>query len=342
MSDPPRKEAIAAIRTARKAGIGTLMITGDHPTTARAIARELGLLAADQAPEGIVHARATPADKIEIVRGWKQKGHIVAMTGDGANDAPALREAHIGIAMGKTGTEVSREASDIVLTDDNFASIVEAIREGRGIFDNIRKTLVFLLSGNAAELVVMFAAVALGMPLPLLPLQLLWINLITDGLPALALVVDPVAADVMDKPPRPVAEPILTRLEWRRILGSGLLQATVALAVFAWSLQKHDLAQARSLTFSTLVFAELFRSFGARDSSKTIWQLGILSNGRLAGVVFASVLAQLVLMQLEFTQRVFHLSPASWSTTLLSMLFGLAPAALLEIAKLTKRLANAS
>jgi P-type Ca2+ transporter type 2C len=161
------------------------MITGDHPVTARAIARELGILTSPDIADHVIHARATPEDKIRIVREWKAQGAIVAMTGDGVNDAPSLREAHIGIAMGRTGTEVTRDASDIVLADDNFASIVAAIREGRGIFDNICKTLVYLRSGNAAELTVMLVAALVGLPLPLLPLHLLWINVVTDGLPAL-------------------------------------------------------------------------------------------------------------------------------------------------------------
>jgi Ca2+-transporting ATPase len=190
IADPPRQEAIEAVAAARAAGITTVMITGDHPVTARAIARELGI-ASDDVFDDVVHARATPEEKLAIVRRWKTRGAIVAMTGDGVNDAPALREAHIGIAMGLTGTEVTREASDMVLADDNFASIVAAIREGRGIFDNIRKTLVYLLSGNTAELAVMLLAALGGLPLPLLPLHLLWINVVTDGLPALALVVDP-------------------------------------------------------------------------------------------------------------------------------------------------------
>ena len=230
IADPPRTEVIDAIARAHSAGISTVMITGDHPATARAIARELGIVRPGETVEELVHARATPEDKLRIVRRWKSQGAIVAMTGDGVNDAPALREAHIGIAMGRTGTEVTREASDIVLSDDNFASIVAAVEEGRGIFDNIRKSLVYLLSGNAGELAVMLAAALVGLPLPLLPLHLLWINLVTDGLPALALATDPVSPDVMKRPPRPPGEPILGRREWRTVVFTGLLQAAVALA----------------------------------------------------------------------------------------------------------------
>jgi Ca2+-transporting ATPase len=209
LADPPRTEAIEAVRLAREAGVRTVMITGDHPITARAIARELGILRPGDDAEELVHARATPDDKIRIVREWKARGEVVAMTGDGVNDAPALREAHIGIAMGKTGTEVAREASSMILADDDYASIVAAIREGRGIFDNIRKTLVYLLAGNFGELVVMLGASLLGLPLPLTALQILWINLVTDGLPAIALVMDPPDADVLRRAPRRREEAIL-------------------------------------------------------------------------------------------------------------------------------------
>jgi P-type Ca2+ transporter type 2C len=245
IADPPRTEAIEAVAAARAAGITTVMITGDHLLTARAIARELGIVSSRDVENDVVHARATPEDKIRIVRDWKTRGAVVAMTGDGVNDAPALREAHIGIAMGRTGTEVTREASDMVLADDNFASIVAAIREGRGIFDNIRKTLVYLLSGNTAELTVMLVAALAALPLPLLPLHLLWINVVTDGLPALALVVDPAEDDVLQRPPRHPDEPMLGRAEWRFILTTGLLQAAATLGVFVWALNARDLSEAR-------------------------------------------------------------------------------------------------
>ncbi|MDO9280395.1 MAG: HAD-IC family P-type ATPase, partial [Pseudomonadota bacterium] len=217
IADPPRTEAIEAVANARAAGIMTVMITGDHPVTAQAIARELGILRPGEPADERVHARVTPEEKLHIVRALKAKGEIVAMTGDGVNDAPALREAHIGIAMGKAGTEVTREAADMVLADDNFASVIAAVSEGRGIFDNIRKTLVYLLSGNAGELLVMLGAAIAGLPLPLLPIQLLWINLVTDGLPALALVVDPTDADVLKRPPRKPDEPMLGRPEWTTV-----------------------------------------------------------------------------------------------------------------------------
>ena len=337
IADPPRTEAIAAVAAARAAGITTVMITGDHPVTARAIARELGILSSLDAPDDVVHARATPADKIRIVREWKTRGAVVAMTGDGVNDAPALREAHIGIAMGLTGTEVTREASDMVLADDNFASIVAAIREGRGIFDNIRKTLVYLRSGNTAELTVMLVSALGGLPLPLLPLHLLWINVVTDGLPALALVVDPPEDDVLQRPPRHPDEPMLGRAEWRFILTTGLLQAAATLGVFVWALSARDLPEARNLAFSVLVFGELFRAFAARSTTKVFWEVGAFTNVRLLGVVFFSVLMQLGIHYIPAAQAVFEVGPLPAADCALTLLVALGPVTVIEVAKLVRR-----
>jgi Ca2+-transporting ATPase len=313
------------------------MITGDHPVTARAIAKELGILSRDSRDEDLVHARATPEDKIDIVRRWKARHAIVAMTGDGVNDAPALREAHIGIAMGRTGTEVTREASDMVLADDNFASIVAAIREGRGIFDNIRKTLVFLLSGNAAELIVMLTAALAGWPLPLLPLHLLWINVVTDGLPALALVVDPPEEDVLNRPPRHPDEPMLGRAQWRFILATGLLQAIATLCVFIWALSARDLVEARNLAFSVLVFGELFRAFAARSTTRLFWEVGAFTNLRLLGVVVFSVLLQLGIHHIPAAQAVFEIGPLSVMDCALTLGVALIPVTVIEVAKLAWR-----
>ncbi|MBS1118670.1 MAG: Lead, cadmium, zinc and mercury transporting ATPase [Deltaproteobacteria bacterium] len=337
IADPPRSEAIEAVAAARAAGIRTVMITGDHPLTAQVIARELGILRPGVSPDEVVHARATPEDKLQIVRDWKARGAVVAMTGDGVNDAPALREAHVGIAMGKTGTQVTREVSDIVLADDNFASIVAAVREGRGIFDNIRKALVYLLSGNVAELAVMLIASLAGLPLPLLPLQLLWINLVTDGLPALALVMDPPDADVMSRPPRRPTEPILGRPEWKSILVTGALQTTVTLVTFVWALHDRDLPEARNLAFTVLVFGELFRSFAARSATRVFWQVGVFSNLALLAVVFGSALVQIATHHLPFTKDLFQLGSLSAGDCLLSVVIGLVPVTILEITKLLRR-----
>jgi Ca2+-transporting ATPase len=330
-------EAIKAVALARIAGIKTVMITGDHPVTARAIARELGIVAPGEDADALVHARTTPAQKLEIVRSWKAQGAVVAMTGDGVNDAPALREAHIGIAMGKTGTEVTREASDMILTDDNFASIVAAVREGRGIFDNIRKTLVYLLAGNTGELMVMLVAAIAGLPFPLLPLQLLWINLVTDGLPALALVMDPADEDVLKRPPRHPNEPILGRPEWTSIVATGLLEATLTLGVFIWALRARDLTEARNLAFSTLVFGEVLRSFAARSPTRLFWEVGAFTNLRLLFVVMASIMIQVVIHHTLLTEEVFQISSLSLRDCALSLLLGLVSVSTIEVSKLVKR-----
>jgi Ca2+-transporting ATPase len=337
IADPPRPEAIEAIAQARAAGIRTIMITGDHPVTAKAIARELGLLRPGEPEDEVVHARASPADKLRIVRAWKARGAVVAMTGDGVNDAPALREAHIGVAMGKAGTEVTREAADIVLADDNFATIVAAVREGRAIFDNIRKTLVYLLGGNAAELALMLLAALLGLPLPLLPLHLLWINLVTDGLPALALVVDPVDAKVLERPPRPVSEPMLGAREWRYVLLVGALQTAVALSVFVWALGARGPGYARELVFTTLVFGELLRAFAARSRDRLLWEVGVATNLRLLAVIAASIALQVAIHHAPVVQRAFQLeglSPSDWA---LALALGLVPVTTIELAKLLRR-----
>jgi Ca2+-transporting ATPase len=334
IADPPRTEAIAAIAAARAAGIRTVMITGDHPVTANAIARELGILRDGEDPAERVHARATPEQKLRIVRDWKRRGAVVAMTGDGVNDAPALREAHIGIAMGKAGTEVTREASDMVLADDNFASIVAAVREGRGIFDNIRKTLVYLLTGNAAELAVMLIAAIAGWPLPLLPLQLLWINLITDGLPALALVMDPPDPDALRRPPRPPEEPMLGRREWVRTIATGALEAAVVLGVFVWALRREGVSAARALAFDTLVVSELCRAFAARSPTRLFAQVGVFTNLRLVAVVLLSLLFQLGLHEIPWLIRLFQIPELSLVDRVLPLLLGLVPVSALELAKI--------
>jgi Ca2+-transporting ATPase len=337
IADPPRTEVMDAIAAARGAGIRTVMITGDHPKTAGAIAREMGIAGPNDDPAEVVHARATPEDKLRIVRDWKARGAVVAMTGDGVNDAPALREAHIGIAMGRTGTEVTREASDMVLADDNFASIVAAIREGRGIFDNIRKALLYLLTGNTGELVVMLAAAFAGLPLPLLPLHLLWINLVTDGLPALALVMDPAAGDAMKRPPRSSTQPMLGRREWTQILLTGALQGTVTLLAFLWALRTRDLEAARDVAFTTLVFGQIFQSFAFRSPTKLLWEIGPFSNMRLVAVAAASVLVQVGIHYVPLLDRLFQITPLGLYEVGVCLFLGLVPVTAIELSKVLRR-----
>ncbi|RKG99788.1 cation-transporting P-type ATPase [Corallococcus carmarthensis] len=337
LADPPRPEAVEAVRAAREAGVRTVMITGDHPATALAIAKELGLLREGESPEGLVHARATAEQKLQIVRGWKARGEVVAMTGDGVNDAPALREAHIGIAMGRTGAEVTREASDLILTDDNFASIVAAVREGRGIYENIRKTLVYLLAGNGGELVLMLCASLLGLPLPLLPLHLLWVNLVTDGLPALALVMDPVPPDVMRRPPRRPDEPMLGAREWGAVLATGLLDACVTLGTFLWSMERMPLEEARTLTFTVLVSCQVLRAFAARSGGLLHWEVGSFNNRPLLAVAAVTLALQVALPEVPLLAAFFSLVPLDAAHVALALGLGLIPVSVLELRKLVLR-----
>jgi Ca2+-transporting ATPase len=307
MYDPPRPEVKDAVTKCRAAGIRVVMITGDHPQTAMAIARELGIATSgdvalatadldrlsddelrERAPHVAVYARVTAEHKLRIIRAWKANGAVVAMTGDGVNDAPAIKGADIGIAMGRSGTEVTKQASDMIITDDNFASIVAAVEEGRGIYDNIRKTLQYLLAGNTGELLLMTLCVVIGLPTPLLPIHLLWINLVTDGLPALCLATDPIAADVMHRQPRPRNARITDTGFLSTMFFTGVLTAGVAFAVYFYGLKSETPELARTHAFAALVFAELLRSFGARSETLPIWRMNLLSNINLLAVVAIS------------------------------------------------------
>ena len=336
IADPPRTEAIEAIARARAAGIRTVMITGDHKLTAEAIAGEMGILQPGQAADEVVHARATPEDKLTIVRKWKSRGEIVAMTGDGVNDAPALHEAHIGIAMGQTGTEVTRGAADIVLADDNYATIVAAVEEGRGIFENIRKSTAYLVAGNMAELAVVFVGALLGYSVILLPIHLLWINLVTDGLPALALVTDRGNPTAMSHPPRSPSEQILGRAEWQRILLAAAVQTICVVGVFLWARDARDMDDARNLAFSVLVFGELLRAFSAQDPARPFWEVGLFSNVKLLLIVSLSLLVQLAIHHIPFTQEVFRIGALSLGDCALSLGVGALPLLTLELEKLVR------
>ncbi len=357
MQDPPRSDARDAVARCHRAGIRTVMITGDHPNTARAIAVELGIFGAgDEVVLGTeleklgdaalaerverisVYARVTAEHKLRIVRAWKSRGVVVAMTGDGVNDAPALREASIGVAMGRTGTEVAKEASDMVIADDRFASIVDAVEEGRGIFDNVRKSLGYLLGGNVGELAVMLLATLSGMPLPLLPVQLLWINLVTDGLPALALATDPIDPDVLSRPPRRAASPLADRRLVVSVLLAGCLTAGVTFAVFLYELRTgSSVATARNAAFSVLVISELLRAFGERSETRSVWQVGLFSNVRLFLVVAASFALQLGIHHSPALQTFFRTEPISLGQCAVWIGLGAIPLALLELRKLVMR-----
>jgi Ca2+-transporting ATPase len=357
LQDPPRNEAKEAVVKCIRAGIKTVMITGDHPDTARAIGHELGILGkGDEVLVGAeldrlddealkervaqisVYARVTAEHKLRIVRAWKARGAVVAMTGDGVNDAPAIKEASIGIAMGITGTEVTKEAADIIITDDNFASIVAAVEEGRGIYDNIVKTLAYLLAGNTGELIVMLSAVLLGWPLPLLPLHLLWINLVTDGLPALALATDPIDPGVLNRPPRRSQETLFNRNFLTLTLFTGLLTAGVTLGVFTYELYiDNSLEQARDAAFTALVIAELLRAFGARSEQLTIWQIGLFSNLRLFLIVAVSFALQLAIHHVPMLQTLFQIEPVSLNQCVVWIGVGFIPLIVLELRKVIRR-----
>jgi Ca2+-transporting ATPase len=349
MIDPPREEARLAVERAKSAGIRPIMITGDHPNTASVIAVELGIsldglavsgrelqqMSDDQLSECVRHAsvfaRVSPDHKLRIVKALKSRGAIVAMTGDGVNDAPALKTADIGVAMGITGTDVSKQAADIVLIDDNFATIVAAIEEGRAIFENIRKFLRYLLSSNIGEVLTMFFGVLLakviglqadehGLALPLLATQILWINLVTDGAPALALGVDPADEGAMHRPPRPAGEPVITLRMWLGICYVGVIMAAGTLLVLDASLPggliegTGTIQYAQTMAFTTLVLFQLVNVFNARSDEQSAFH-GLLRNPWLWLSVGISLLLHVAVLHVPFLQKAFStmpLSPMDW------------------------------
>ncbi|MDF2719211.1 MAG: ATPase, partial [Paenibacillus sp.] len=342
MIDPPRKEVRDAIQICRRAGIKTVMITGDHQTTAEAIARQLGMIPQnglsmsgqqistmsdeeldEKSDHAYVYARVSPEHKLRIVKSLQRKGHVVAMTGDGVNDAPAIKAADIGIAMGQTGTDVTKEASALILSDDNFATIVAAIEEGRGIYENIRKFIRYLLASNVGEIMTMFLAMMMGMPLPLVPIQILWVNLVTDGLPAMALGVDQPEKDLMQQKPRTAKENIFARRLGWKIVSRGILIGVCTLAAFWLMLREnpdsaHGLVKAQSVAFATLVMAQLIHVFDCR-SSRSIFHRNPLQNKYLVLAVLSSLALMLVVMYVEPLQPIFKTVPLGlkeWGITL--------------------------
>ncbi len=329
MIDPPRMEVKDAVTKCKRAGITPVMITGDHPATGQAIAQELGISHAgnkvvtgheldtwdedtlyDAVDKVSVYARVTPEHKLRVVKAWKKRDQIVAMTGDGVNDAPAVKAADIGIAMGITGTDVTKEASAMVLTDDNFTSIVNAVEEGRGIFANIQNIIQFLLAGNTGEILLVLIAALAGWPTPLIAMQILWINLVTDGLPALALATEFPEKGIMSDPPRPVHEPIFTWHRGLRILTHGALLASVSLLGYWWTLF-HDkesagnVTQAQAVAFCICAFGQLAYSFACRSRRFTLPEIGFFSNKPLLLAVLTSVLLQLAAIFLPGFQQFF-------------------------------------
>jgi Ca2+-transporting ATPase len=325
--DPPRPETFEAVKLCKSAGITPVMITGDHPATALAIAERLGIanpsktvltgselkdLAEEEFQDLVtkvrVYARVSPQQKINIVEALQNKGQYVAMTGDGVNDAPALKRADIGVAMGLKGTDVAREASQLVLLDDNFATIVTAVREGRRIFDNIRKFIKYTLTSNSGEIWVLFLAPYLGLPIPLLPIHILWINLVTDGLPGLALVVEPGERGLMQRPPRPPDESIFAHGLWQHMVWVGLLIGGVSLTSQAWAFHAGSESW-QTMVFTTLTFAQLAHVMAIRSEHESLFTIGVMSNRHLVGAVLLTVLLQLATIYVPFLQPIFKTQP---------------------------------
>ncbi|MCZ8511415.1 calcium-translocating P-type ATPase, SERCA-type [Paenibacillus filicis] len=344
MIDPPRREVREAILKCRRAGIKTVMITGDHQTTAEAIAKQLGILPPDglalngqqltamdddeldkHVDNAYVYARVSPEHKLRIVKSLQRRGHVVAMTGDGVNDAPAIKAADIGIAMGISGTDVSKEASSLVLSDDNFGTIVSAIEEGRGIYENIRKFIRYLLASNVGEIMTMFLAMMAGLPLPLVPIQILWVNLVTDGLPAMALGVDQAEKDLMQQKPRGAKENIFARRLGWKIISRGLLIGLCTLAAFIIALHQGEdspsgLMKAQTVAFVTLVMAQLIHVFDCR-SSRSIFHRNPLQNRWLVLAVISSLLLVLPVLYVEPLRPIFKTVPLGLLDWILVLFF---------------------
>jgi Ca2+-transporting ATPase len=355
MIDPPRPEVRDSVAVARGAGIRPVMITGDHPLTARYIAHDLGIGSNGQYLTGqdlgrmsvddlekvvedvTVYARVSPEHKLNIVEALQDKGHVVAMTGDGVNDAPALKRAQIGVAMGITGTDVSKEAADMVLLDDNFATIVNAIEEGRKIYDNIRKFVTYILSSNTGEVFVMLVGPLLGMPLPLLAIQILWINLVTDGLPGLALAVEESEKGIMKRPPYKPSESIFSRGVGSRIVWVGILLGLVSLGVgYYYWLQDPD-GPWQTLVFTTLALAQMGNAMALRSNTDSVFRIGFFSNRLMIGAVILTVLLQLALIYIPFLQNFFETDPLSPRDLLVATAFSLVVFLGVEIDKWIRR-----
>jgi len=329
--DPPRAEVHKAVETCRRAGITPVMITGDHPATARAIARRLGIIEdggrvlkgselaalsdqefAELVREVRVYARVDPVQKIRIVEALQKSGEFVAMTGDGVNDAPALKRADIGVAMGKGGTDVAREAASLVLVDDNFATIVSAIEEGRRIFDNIRKFIKYTMTSNSGEVWTIFLAPFLGLPVPLLPIHILWINLVTDGLPGLALAAEGKEPGLMDRPPRPPKESIFAHGMWQHMIWCGVAMAGITLAAQGWAISLGS-AHWQTMVFTVLTLSQMGHVLAVRSERASFFDPAVPTNRMLWGAVALTFALQLAVIYVPVLNPIFHTAPLSWS-----------------------------
>jgi Ca2+-transporting ATPase len=354
IDDPPRDESAAAIQACYAAGVRPLIVTGDHAATAMAIAESVGLAGAGDVPmTGVdlekmseagleaavrthtVYARVSAAQKLQIVRALQAAGEVVAVTGDGVNDAPALQRADIGVAMGISGTDVAKESSDMIVTDDNFASIVAAMEEGRRIYDNIRNVVVYLIGGNLGEILVLFCGVIAGLPLPLLATQILFVNLVTDGPPAIGLAVETADPAALRRPPRPRNEPMLTLAIWRVLIARGIFLALAVLFAFTLSYKvlDYDLATSRTIAFTTLVTAHVLKSFTCRSLYLPAWKLPLARNPQLLVAVVVSLGALVLLVVARPLQDAFetvNLDAAKWA---MAIGIALVPLVLIEALK---------
>jgi Ca2+-transporting ATPase len=335
MIDPPREEVIAAIKQCKTAGIKSVMITGDQPLTAKAIAERLGMIEKDhegvktgadleklsieafstEVKNTIVYARVSPEQKLNIVKALQSNGEFVAMTGDGVNDAPSLKQADIGVAMGITGTDVSKESADMILLDDNFATIVKAIREGRRIYENIRKFILYVLSCNLGEILTIVLAPLLGLAIPLLPTQILWINLVTDGLPGLALVTEPAEKDIMKRPPRPPKQNLFAGGLVARILLTGIILTLAAIFIQWWAAgQLYDVRTQQTMVFTTLCFVQLGNALSVRSVYHSLFSSRIFANKELWGAIGLTVILQMLIVYIPFLQSIFKTTALAWNT----------------------------
>jgi Ca2+-transporting ATPase len=354
MIDPPRAEVKDAVAICRAAGIRPVMITGDHPLTAIEIARQLGITENARAVTGAeieslsfdelknivdevnVFARVAPEHKLRIVQALQEKGHIVSMTGDGVNDAPALRKADIGVAMGITGTDVSKEASDLVLLDDNFATIVAAVKEGRTIYDNIRKFVRFSVAGNIGKVLVMLIAPFLGKPLPLLPLQLLWLNLLTDGLLGLGMGVENPEADTMKRKPYSPTEGVFSRGAGVQTIWVGVMIGALALSIGSWYFFAGH-PEWQTMVFTSLAFMQVFQALASRSAKESFFKMGLLTNPLLAGMALLVVVLQMMVMYIPALAHFFEVLPLSGSDLMTAVSMGLVVFIVMELEKRLKK-----
>ena len=357
MIDPPRDEVKNSISLCKKAGITPIMITGDHKNTAFAIAKELKIASNPSecmsgneidsysqadfnliAPKFKVFARVSPEHKVKIVKAFKSNGNIVSMTGDGVNDAPSLKIADIGVAMGITGTDVAKGSADMILTDDNFSTIVSAIEEGRNIYTNIRKAIIFLLACNFGEIIVLFLSILLNWDTPLLPIHILWVNLITDSFPALSLGIDPLDEDVMNKPPRNPEESIFSGY-MNYLFFNGLIIGLISLSAFKIGerLYPNSLIHAQTITFLVLSISQLFFSLNMRNTKKSIFKLGLFKNKYLIFSIIVGIFLQLIIVFVPFLSSVFKVYSLSFKDLAIVFLISLIPFTLNELLKLTLR-----